>query len=46
MDIELISKTEMHAYFPDSDLHSEKIGGMTKSLIAVRQLKADIADER
>ena len=33
---ELLSRTEMHGYFPDSVLLSERVFGMTKSLIAVR----------
>jgi hypothetical protein len=34
---ELIDKTQMRAYFPDSELASERILGLTKSLIAIRQ---------
>lgn len=36
MSIELLSRTEMQAYFPNSTLHFERIGGIPKSLIAVR----------
>lgn len=36
LDIELLSISEMQAYFPDADLHKERIGGFVKSLIAVR----------
>ena len=36
MGVELLSKAEMAYYFPDSALHSERIGGMIKSLIAVK----------
>ena len=43
MEIELVSKTEMCAYFPDSTLLSEKTSGLTKSLIAVKQLESDVA---
>jgi hypothetical protein len=43
MDIELVSKTEMRAYFPDSTLLFEKTAGLTKSLIAVKQLESDAA---
>jgi hypothetical protein len=34
---ELIDKTQMRAYFPDSELASERVLGLTKSLIAIRQ---------
>jgi hypothetical protein len=37
MEVELMSRTEMLAYFPDSTLLSERAMGLTKSLIAVRQ---------
>jgi hypothetical protein len=33
---DLLDKTQMRSYFPDSVLRSEKIAGMTKSLIACR----------
>jgi hypothetical protein len=36
LDIELLSKAEMQAYFPDAVLNKERIGGLVKSLIAVR----------
>jgi hypothetical protein len=36
LGIELLSKAEMSFYFPDSELLSETIGGVVKSLIAVR----------
>lgn len=35
--IELLSITQMRAYFPDGVLHKERFGGLTKSLIAARQ---------
>jgi hypothetical protein len=34
--IELLSKTEMRAYFPTSEILQERVLGMTKSLIAWR----------
>ena len=37
MNIELLSATQMRAYFPDAVLRRERFGGMTKSLISVRQ---------
>jgi len=36
MEVELLSKTEMRQYFPDSTVTSERIAGFTKSLIAVK----------
>ena len=36
LDVELISVTEMRYLFPQSEIHRERIAGMTKSLIAVR----------
>lgn len=36
-DIELLARTEMRTYFPDSELLYEKVGPLTKSLIAVRR---------
>jgi hypothetical protein len=33
----------MCAYFPDSTLLTEKTAGLTKSLIAVKQLESDVA---
>ena len=33
--IDLLSRTEMRHYFPDSELVDERVGGMTKSIIAV-----------
>lgn len=38
MDVELLSKTEMAYYFPHSRIIPERIGPLTKSLVAVRQL--------
>ena len=37
MSIELLTRTEMRHYFPDSDLLAERVAGMTKSLIAVKR---------
>lgn len=37
LDIELLSISEMQAYFPDAELRKERIGGLVKSLIAVRK---------
>lgn len=37
MEVELVSKTEMAAYFPNSLMLSERLGPFTKSLIAVRR---------
>jgi hypothetical protein len=34
--IELLSVTDMTAYFPDSQIERERLGGMVKSLIAIR----------
>ena len=36
MWVELVDKTQMRFYFPDSKLRTEKILGLTKSLIAIR----------
>lgn len=36
MSVELASRTEMRMYFPDSEIRSEKVAGLTKSLIAVK----------
>jgi len=36
MEVELVSRTEMHAYFPTSRLLSEKAMALTKSLIAIK----------
>jgi hypothetical protein len=36
LDTELLSRTEMQHYFPDSDIVSERIGPLVKSLISVR----------
>lgn len=36
MSVELLSRTEMVCYFPDSELRHEKMMGMIKSLIAVK----------
>ncbi len=36
MSVELLSRTEMALYFPDSELRYEKVSGMIKSLIAVK----------
>jgi hypothetical protein len=34
--IELLSATDLSAYFPDTAIVRERFGGMVKSLIAVR----------
>ena len=34
--VELVGRTEMAGYFPDSDIWSERFGGLTKSLVAIR----------
>jgi hypothetical protein len=34
--IELIDKTQMRSYFPHSTLRTEKVAGITKSLIAYK----------
>ena len=36
MWVDLVDRTQMRFYFPDSKLRSEKILGLTKSLIAIR----------
>jgi hypothetical protein len=36
MEVELLSRTEMQSYFPDSTLLPEKTMGLTKSLIALK----------
>jgi hypothetical protein len=36
MRIELIGRTQMRFYFPDSVLRAERVFGLTKSLIAYR----------
>jgi hypothetical protein len=36
LDIDLLSIAEMRRYFPDATLHMERIGGLVKSLVAVR----------
>lgn len=36
MSVELLSRTEMAYYFPDSTLRPERIGGVVKSLIAIK----------
>ncbi|ONH28972.1 class I SAM-dependent methyltransferase [Pseudofrankia asymbiotica] len=40
MSTELIGRTELKAYFPDSELLEERTGPLTKSLIAVRSEKS------
>jgi hypothetical protein len=39
MSTELIGRTELRAYFPDSQILAEKAGPLTKSLVAVRSEK-------
>ena len=34
--VELLGRTQMRFYFPDSELRSERFAGLTKSLIAVK----------
>ncbi len=36
-EVELLSRTEMEHYFPDSQLLSERFAGLTKSLIAIKE---------
>jgi Methyltransferase domain len=36
LGVELLTKTEMRHYFPDSAIREERLAGLTKSLIAVR----------
>lgn len=36
LDVELVSRTEMAWYFPESEILAERVGPLTKSLIAVR----------
>jgi hypothetical protein len=36
MSVELVSRTEMGLYFPDSTIGSERIFGLTKSLVAIK----------
>ena len=36
MEVELLSKTELQFYFPQSEIIAERIAGITKSLIATR----------
>jgi hypothetical protein len=36
MGVELLSRTEMKAYFPDSDVEAERMLGLAKSLVAIR----------
>jgi hypothetical protein len=38
MSVELVSRTEMAFYFPDSTLRSERLAGLVKSLIATKEL--------
>jgi hypothetical protein len=37
LDVELISRTELRYYFPDSELLVERLAGLPKSLIAVKR---------
>ncbi|MFI0356758.1 class I SAM-dependent methyltransferase [Actinomadura sp. 9N407] len=37
LEVELLSRTEMRAYFPHSRIVGEKVAGLTKSLIAVKR---------
>jgi len=36
LDIELIARTEMRRYFPGSELFVERLGGLPKSIVAIR----------
>jgi hypothetical protein len=36
LEVHLISRTEMQHYFPDSEIWSERVLGLTKSLTAIR----------
>ena len=37
LSTELIGRSEMRHYFPDATLHSERVAGLTKSIIAVKR---------
>jgi hypothetical protein len=37
MAVELVSRTEMEYYFPDSDIRAERLFGLTKSLVAIKR---------
>ena len=36
LEVELLSRSELEFYFPDSEILSERILGLTKSLVAVQ----------
>ncbi len=36
LDLELIGRAELAYYLPDSDIVAERVGGLTKSIVAVR----------
>ena len=36
LSVQLLGRTEMRSLFPDSDLWSERLGGLTKSIVATR----------
>jgi hypothetical protein len=35
LSVELLSKTELGHYFPGSEIWSERLGGLTKSIVAI-----------
>ena len=37
MWVELVDRTQMRHYFPDATLRAERLLGLTKALIAIRQ---------
>lgn len=37
LDIELLSADEMRFYFPDAELHRERVAGLTKSFVAIKR---------
>lgn len=37
LSVELLSRSAMEYYFPESSIHAERVAGMTKSLVAIRK---------